>query len=229
MYGSLCRAVLDAVAPSRCAGCGDPAPAVCPGCVRALELLPQPDPVADGALRLHAAFLYSSPLREILHSGKYRDGRSALRVVSLLAAERYTALPAPAFVVPIPLGLARLRQRGYNQAESVARGAAALLGAQLRPWLRRVRETGTQVGRSPAARAANLARAFEWLGPRHPAGLIWIVDDVITTGATMAAAVDAAPHAARGDICGVALARAGEHLRGVARAPAARHRGIMGS
>ncbi|MFN2451121.1 MAG: ComF family protein [Candidatus Dormibacteria bacterium] len=228
MYGALRSLVLEALAPTRCAGCGDPAPAVCLGCARALELLPQPDPVAKGGLRLHAAFLYSSPLREILHSGKYRDGRSALRVAAVLAAERYAALPAPAFVVPVPLGRARLRQRGYNQAETVSRAVAALLGAQHRSWLRRVRDTGTQVGRSPAARAANLSGAFQWLGPSHPAGRVWIVDDVITTGATMLAGVHAAPHAAHRDICGVALARAGEHLRGVARAPGPRHRGIMG-
>ncbi|GAC1570747.1 MAG: ComF family protein [Candidatus Dormibacteria bacterium] len=225
--GSLASVLLDAVAPPRCAACGVFARAICPGCVRALELLPEPPVVTVGAVDLHAAFLYSSPLRELLHVGKYRDGRSALRVAALLAAERCTALPAPAILVPVPLGPARLRARGYNQAETVAGVVAGVVGAVLRPWLRRIRETGSQVGRSPADRASNLAGAFGWVGPRDVAGRIWVVDDVITTGATMLAAIRAVPSGSRGGLRGVALARAGAHLRPDFEAPARRRRGIM--
>lgn len=231
MYGlaAVGRGLLDVLAPSRCPGCGEPARAACPGCVRALELLPEPEAAHAGGVSLHAAFLYSSPLREILHAGKYRDGRSALRVASLLAAERFSLLPPPAVVVPVPLGRARRRSRGYNQAEIAARITAEVVGAPCQPWLRRVRETGSQVGRSPAARARNLAEAFEWAGPGAGRGRVWIVDDVITTGATMLAAIAAARVAMDGELCGVALARAGDHLWVPAPRPAARHRGIIGS
>jgi len=211
--GRLATACLETVVPPRCAACGVPSRAVCQGCARALELLPTPEAVAVAEFTLHAAFLFSSPLRETLHAGKYRDGRSALRVAALLAAERFAVLPAPILIVPVPLGSARRRVRGYNQAETAARVVAAVVGAQVRPWLRRVRETGTQVGRSPAARAANLAGAFAWVGPRVSAGGVWILDDVITTGSPMAAAASAARPAVGGDLRGVALARAGDHLR----------------
>ncbi len=223
--GALAHRFLESLAPSRCAGCGTPAPAACEGCVRAIELLPQPGAVRIGGVSLNAAFLYTSPVRELLQRGKYQDCRSALRVLALLAAERFTTLPVPAAVVPLPLGRVRRRVRGYNQAEIAAVVIANLLGASVQPWLRRLRETESQVGQSPASRRRNLAGAFAWVGPSSQAGEVWVVDDVITTGATMLAALGAARHTTDVALRGIALARAGDHLR----PPASRHHGIIAS
>jgi ComF family protein len=85
-------------------------------------------------------------------------------------------------VVPVPLHRSRLRRRGFNQAELLARGVAAGLNAPFSDTLRAVRKTRDQVELSAADRRANVAGAF---AVRERArGRILLVDDVFTTGAT---------------------------------------------
>src|SRR5207249_721407 len=90
------------------------------------------------------------------------------------------------------------RERGFNQSEGVARCLASSLGVSLCGGLRRVRATAPQVGMSEAQRRANLQGAFRWDGPAPPARL-GLVDDVLTTGATLLAA-EAALEAAGGRV-----------------------------
>ncbi|HEY6809321.1 MAG TPA: hypothetical protein VI160_11095, partial [Gemmatimonadales bacterium] len=115
-----------------------------------------------------------------------------------LAAVMVRTLPAPApgaVLVPIPLGARRLRLRGYNQSERLARALAARWGTPVAPdMLRRARETATQTALTPTARLANVAGAFEL--PKAERGMridsAWmLVDDVFTTGATLAEAARA--------------------------------------
>ena len=85
----------------------------------------------------------------------------------------------------MPLGARRRRVRGYNQAEVVARQLARLVpSVPLLAGLSRVRETPPQVGRGAEQRRRNLAGAFAWTGPAL-GGTVWLVDDVVTTGATL--------------------------------------------
>jgi predicted amidophosphoribosyltransferase len=90
-------------------------------------------------------------------------------------------------LIPVPLGAKRLRTRGYNQSERIATALGARVGRPVRAaLLRRCRETPTQTALTPEGRHANVAGAFE---AREAAGLGCIlVDDVFTTGATLAAA-----------------------------------------
>ncbi len=98
-------------------------------------------------------------------------------------------------VVPIPLNPARLSERGYNQAWEIARrvAASAHLAADARTLLR-LRDTAHQVGLSRSERAANLRDAF-WVDPTHSSRVrgrcVALVDDVLTTGVTAAAATRA--------------------------------------
>lgn len=94
---------------------------------------------------------------------------------------------AGSILVPVPLSAGRLRRRGYNQAEVLARALGQLTGLRVRTDLvRRVRETTTQTALAPEARQANVSDAF---AARVPAGLrVILVDDVFTTGATLLAA-----------------------------------------
>ena len=103
----------------------------------------------------------------------------------------------PDFIVPVPLHWARHWSRGYNQAEVIARGIAEVTGSELRTdILSRVRRTGTQTKLSVGQKAANVEHAFRLregflreekaaYGNDRPMRIM-IVDDVFTTGATMA-------------------------------------------
>lgn len=105
---------------------------------------------------------------------------------------RHTALPPAQWVLPVPLGPARLAERGYNQAWELARRLAARRGLRARPdALQRLRDTPHQVGLGRGARIANLRDAM-WVPPAARTTLagctVALVDDVMTTGVTAAAA-----------------------------------------
>jgi ComF family protein len=137
------------------------------------------------------------------------------RIAAELAAAMARMRPhtdGPAALIPIPLAAKRLRQRGYNQSEVLARALArqwripVLVGA-----LVRTRETSTQTALTPATRLANVAGAFETrnaeLGTGNRSALI-LVDDVFTTGATLAEAARALEQAGATRVMGVTFARA---------------------
>jgi len=114
----------------------------------------------------------------------------------------------PSGLVPIPLAAKRARERGYNQSEMLARALA-------RQWripvlldvLVRTRETPTQTALTPETRLANVAGAFAVAKPRASSVLI-LVDDVFTTGATLAEAARALEQAGAKTMYGITFARA---------------------
>lgn len=135
--------------------------------------------------------LYLGTARRLIHLLKYEQ---VLPLGPYLARQLYQ-LPLPEFdvIVPVPLGRMRRRQRGYNQAEEIARGLARLRGVKCAPqWLRRKKETRSQAGLGIAEREQNVQDAFS--SPRTGAlngKRILLVDDVLTTGATVRAAAAA--------------------------------------
>ena len=185
MYGlqRLGRAVLDAVAPARCAACGDSGRVLCEACVAAIEATPPP--LIAGA---RAAFVYGDEVRAVVHRGKFGDCRAALRVLSWLGAARLEPA-AGAVVAPVPLARRRGVERGYNQAEVVARAMADFHRLQMHPLLTRTRDTQAQSRLDRAGRIANVAGAFAAAGAAG--ATVWLIDDVLTTGATTTAARDA--------------------------------------
>jgi len=110
-------------------------------------------------------------------------------------------------LIPVPLGGARQRARGYNQSERIAAALGARAGVPVRSdLLRRVRETRTQTALTPEARHANVALAFR-SEPVNGLELV-LVDDVFTTGATLAAAAAALMSAGAKRVEAVTFARA---------------------
>ncbi len=200
--------------PSRCLVCGEAGQArhdLCPACEAALPWnriacprcglpLAAPAPACGACLRrppvfdaVRAAFVYAAPLDRLLPRFKFhRDLAAGALLAGLMATALRAAPPAPwpDALVPVPLHRGRLRARGYDQALELARPLARGCGVPLQAGvLRRRRATAAQSELDAAARRRNLRAAFAVHGtvPAHVA----LVDDVMTTGATLEAAARA--------------------------------------
>lgn len=137
-----------------------------------------------------SAFLMHPPADRIVHQLKYRGWSALGAVMGEAMAESFRASPVLkeiSVIVPVPTTSSRMRERGYNQAELIARTVAQNLGLACAPLLERTSGNSTQTTLQPAARGANVAGAFRL---RPEAGNlvrdanILIIDDVLTTGAT---------------------------------------------
>lgn len=196
----LCRQRWRAVRPPWCERCGQPEPHFGP-CRLCADW-----PAALSWVR--SAVWLDEGARPAVHGLKY--GRLP-RIADDLAAAMLPLRPTtdgPSVLIPIPLAPKRLRERGYNQSEMLARALA-------RQWripvaldvLVRARETPTQTTLTPATRLANVAGAFS---AKHPGSrrVGVLVDDVFTTGATLAEAARALEQAGATRVMGVTFARA---------------------
>jgi Predicted amidophosphoribosyltransferases len=113
------------------------------------------------------------------------------------------------FVVPVPLSIARLKERGYNQSTLLARPAALALGLPFRPQaLARIRETASQVGLGVNDRRLNVKDAFLAASNLVHGCSVLVIDDVTTTGATIDACAAALKSAGAVKVYGFTLAQA---------------------
>lgn len=157
--------------------------------------------------------VFEGPIRYALHKLKYRQNVTLGDALAQDLAEYVDMLGWPVeMVVPIPLGGERLKERGYNQVGLVAAPLAAIQGWCYAPRaLVRARETQSQVGLTAAERRKNVAGAFcsepSLVGGRN----ILLMDDVATTGATLAAAAQALLEAGARSVFALTLARALPH------------------
>jgi ComF family protein len=206
---SLAR-VLSLLAPPVCVGCGlhaGDAEPLCHACRRALWWLGS-EPVELAGVTAWAPLAYEGPARAIVRRFKFGG---AVRLAHTIAAQIATNAPDGLLdggtLVPVPLHPARLRRRGFNQAERIAAALARRTGLPVADCLRRTGSSTTQVGRGRAERLASIAGdvALEH-GPPAPR-LAVLVDDVITTGATLAACASALRTAGCHDVRVVAYAR----------------------
>ncbi len=162
---------------------------LCPACRRALPRHDGKMPRLTGIDAVKVAFWYDYPLIPLVRAFKYQG---ALHLADVLASGWEGLLPQqpPDCVVPVPLSRRRWRERGYNQAHELALELGSRLGSACTPALLRQRHTAPQAGLSAQARATNVARAFCARTPLR--GLrVALVDDVLTTGATLEAAAQA--------------------------------------
>lgn len=204
-----CRGRLARPAPG-CSVCGEPGAAgVCGECRR------RPPPFAA----LRAAWSYRGPLPAVVRGLKFRrldylGAHLARDLAELVAGGPAAGGPGPGWdlVVPVPLHWRRRWLRGYNQAERIARPLARLLGAPCAEVLRRRRATRPQTGLARAARLSNPQGAFVLRRGRWPsaAGRVLLVDDVVTTGATLRAAAEVLRESGAREVVAVAAARTPE-------------------
>jgi ComF family protein len=213
-------AIIDLLLPPACAGCGRYGGALCAACRRTLRpallpaerfLAPDPGIVIGDALELAvAAFAYEGALRRALSRLKYGGAArlaAPLASAALPALWSVLALIGPAQLVPVPVHEIRLRQRGYNQAGLIAASLGTHAGGDVADLLVRQRPTTQQHRLDRAARLRNLRDAFALQGAAGPPPAVILVDDILTTSATLeACAAILRAHGTR-RIMGFAVAR----------------------
>jgi predicted amidophosphoribosyltransferase len=200
---------LDAVLTAECVGCGREGPPLCGTCTPALDpRLDAPAGVPIGLpgdlpaplLQLDWCAPFSGTVRAALHAIKYGGEQRLAESLGAAVARRWSRIGVGAdLVTHVPVHASRARMRGYDQAELIARAAAYHLRLPYAGLLARERATIAQFDLDRPDRAANVAGAFA--ARTHDTASLagrWIllVDDVVTTGATLAA-------------CALALERAG--------------------
>jgi ComF family protein len=202
------------VAPPVCWSCSGPAQRghpLCRRCRHALHRL-APEPVLLSGLRVWAPVAYSGPARDLVRALKFRG---AIALADAMAAQVVANAPpvllprepaaACSTLVPVPLHPRRLRSRGFNQAAAIADALARRARLPVLDCLVRSGHSVTQVGRNRAERTAGPAGAIAALG-RAPERVV-LVDDVVTTGATLRACRDALVANGAREVLAVAFAR----------------------
>ncbi|HMO55976.1 MAG TPA: ComF family protein [Roseiflexaceae bacterium] len=216
MWMPLVDRLLGLLFPERCCACRRSGAALCMPCRGALE--PYNDDIPAALVLQHETrilYVYDQRLRAAIHQLKFRRQRRLARPLGELMALACDAWqPDVDAIIPIPLHAARQAERGFNQAEVLAAEVARqhrvpLIGEKLQ----RVRATRQQARLNTAERADNVAEAFAWSVADPPPRRILLVDDVLTTGATMAACTAVLLAAGAERVSGLALARSRLALR----------------
>ena len=195
---SICPACWEKVLQQRITG------PLCPSCGLPYQSLESGSTHLCGPCILHpppysgarAFGCYRSELSRIIQAFKFGGRQNLAGLLAPLLAATLQGSWSPReidLIVPVPLHPKRKRERGYNQALLLSRDLARLVGVPFRSdALHRVRSTLPQVGLSDAERARNLKRAFQCKKPAAIKGLhVLLVDDVMTTGSTVASAAEA--------------------------------------
>lgn len=166
---------------SACRACAVPLPepGVCGACLGARSPLTE----------VRAPFVYAAPLDRLLPRLKFAGDLAAATLVSQLMATRLRDAPRPQALLPVPLHRARLRRRGFDQALEIAKPLGRALGLPvLDGALVRQRATAEQSTLSAIARKRNVRGAFVARAKLPLPAHVALVDDVMTTGATLRAA-----------------------------------------
>ncbi len=198
---SLASRVLDLAFPGRCAGCGREGDPLCPGCLPALDArldlragvpIGLPGDVPANLLQVEWCAPFAGTVRKALHELKYAGEQRLAEPLGAAVARRWSRAGAGGnLLVPVPVHAERRRKRGYDQAVLIAAAAARALGIPSAPILHRTRNTTAQFDLDRSERAGNVRGAFALVPGGDPQRLrdrwIVLVDDVMTTGATLSA------------------------------------------
>jgi predicted amidophosphoribosyltransferase len=196
------RTAVDLVAPVCCPGCATPGAWLCPSCSAALDgpaRLEHPWPRPPGLPAVAAVAPYEGSVRALLLAHKERGVLRLAGPLGAAVAASVRALPAgssparpPPVLVPVPSSRASVRGRGHDPTARLTMAAAAMLGLPVRRALRQARQVRDQAGLTAAERAANLEGALVVRPGRLPPGrAVVLVDDVLTTGASLSEAARA--------------------------------------
>jgi ComF family protein len=220
--------MIDWLYPPACGGCDEKGERWCEACNRLASVIVSPvcsvcgQPQEEQGLcwrcqqarpaytALRSWAIFGSQVRNAIHRLKYKGDLGVGEAMSrhLIACLRQDGGVVD-LIVPVPLGLARLAERGYNQAALLAWPVALALGIPYRPKsLCRVRETRSQVGLKLSERQKNVQGAFGARGAWVAGKVVLVVDDVTTSGSTLNACATALKEAGASAVYGLTLARA---------------------
>jgi ComF family protein len=222
--GTVANRALDLALPAACAGCGQEGAALCRECRPALDArldaqpgvpIGLPADIPAPLVQLEWCAPFTGVTRRALHALKYDGERRLAPLLGAAVARRWARASLPACrgdaLVPVPASPDRVRERGYDQAALIATAASARLGLPVIEALVRTRSTTAQFDLDRAARRSNLGGAFG-LAPADAAAMVrgrWLVlvDDVVTTGATLTACASALLEGGALAVSAVAVAR----------------------
>lgn len=221
--------ILDIIVPPQCGGCQRWGERWCPTCQGSIHIIDgkickrcgQPLYHQDTALcdrcqlgwnyfyRLRSWAYYEGPIQNAIQALKYEKNIGlASRLAKYLTQFLRSLTWNVEIIIPVPLGIGRLRERGYNQALLLAKPIAWSTHIPLRPQgLKRIRDTSSQVGLTRKQRLENVQNAFAAdqgiVGGRN----VLVIDDVVTTGATMNACAWALKQDSAAKVFALSLAR----------------------
>lgn len=198
---------LDLLFPPHCVGCERVGSFFCSHCRATIT------PAEERSIRyldgMVACGEFAGPLRDAIHALKYDGVR---RIAADLAALLSGAVDDSWLVdviVPVPLHTSRKNERGYNQAELIAQELGTVIGARVDAnSLQRVRATESQVGLTAGERLRNVEDAFAVRSGALAGRGVLLLDDVLTTGATLTACAKALRDAGVATVYGAAVAGA---------------------
>jgi len=222
------EAALDLILPKRCLGCDKEGAYICSSCARKLpKVLPPVCPLCgipqinqslcpsctkhhyqiDG---IRSPFRFEGMVRQAVYQFKYNNLRDIAQTLAELMAEYIKDNPVPGeILVPVPLHSKRLKRRGYNQSQLLARELGKITGMQVATdYLQRTRPTPPQTDTAGLQqRLENVSGAFTAGALRLKKQPVILIDDVATSGATLNACAMALKQAGAATVWGLTLAR----------------------
>jgi ComF family protein len=221
---NLKRAALDLLFPQRCLGCGEEGELLCRSCLKTLPQIfppvcprcgrPQTSEILCPACVgwqtsidcIRSPLKFEGLVRQAIHQFKYKNLRSLDQPLGLILKDYFYRYPLPVEIVVHPK---RMRERGYNQSELLARQFASLLHLPLNiTALKRINYIKPQVRtQSALERRQNIQGAFACSGPVLKQKRVLLIDDVSTSGATLDACAAALKYNGSGQVYGLVVAR----------------------